>query len=337
VDAMPGPEEVLETAPISVSPAQAAAVASRLFGITGRAVPLEGERDRNFLIEGPAGRHALKVANPAEDPVLLDMRQQALQHLAGADPGLPVPRVVRSLEGALSAMATVGGRTAPVRMVTFLGGERLPDGWSTPSLRDALAALLARLDIALDGFSHPRGMREDLWDLTQLPALRPHLVHLPGERRRLMEGQIDRFEREVLPAIPMLRRQMIHSDLNPANLLTSPGYPERLTGVVDFGDLIEGPLVVDLAVAAAYQCLGQQDPVAIIGGLADAYGRHLPLDDLETEVLPALVAARLVQSHTISAWRAALHPGNREYILIHAEPAWNALLRLVGVGPSIPG
>jgi len=329
VDSVPDPEEVLETAPIPVSCEQAAAVASRLFGITGRAVPLEGERDRNFLIEGPDGRFALKVANPAEDPELLDMGQQALQHLAGADPGLPVPRVVRSLDGALSAVAAVGGRTAPVRMVTFLSGERLPDGWSTPGLRDAVAALLARLDLALGGFSHPRGMREDLWDLTQLPALRPYTVHLPGERRRLMEEQLDRFEREVLPAIPMLRRQMIHSDFNPANLLTSRGDPERLTGVVDFGDLIEGPLVVDLAVAAAYQCLGQQDPAAVVGGLAAAYDSHIPLEDVEIEVLPTLVAARFVQSHTISAWRASLHPGNREYILIHAEPAWDALLRLI--------
>jgi len=316
------------TAPIPVSGEQASAIAHRFFGVTGRAVPLEGERDRNFLIEGPDGRFALKVANPAEDPDLLDMRQQALQHLAGADPGLPVPRVVASLEGLLSVTAEVGGRAAPVRMVTFLDGERLPDGWSTPGLRDAVAALLARLDMALGGFSHPCGTREDLWDLTQLPTLRPYMVHLPGDRRRLMEGQIDRFEREVVPTIPMLRRQMIHSDLNPANLLTAPGNPERLIGIVDFGDLIEGPLVVDLAVAAAYQCLGQQDPAAVVDGLAAAYNRHIPLDDVEIEVLPTLVAARLVQSHTISAWRAALHPDNRDYILIHAEPAWEALLRL---------
>ena len=48
---MPGPEAVLETAPLTVSSEQAAAIAHEFFGIAGRTVPLEGERDRNFLIE----------------------------------------------------------------------------------------------------------------------------------------------------------------------------------------------------------------------------------------------------------------------------------------------
>jgi len=335
--AMPGPEAVLETAPLVVSAEQAAAIAHEFFGITGTAVPLEGERDRNFRIEGPDGRFALKVANPAQGPGLLAMRQQALEYLAGVDPGLAVPRAVRALGGELFVTAAIDGGTAPVRMVTYLDGDRLPDGWSTPGLRDGMAALLARLDLGLEGFSHPGGTRVDLWDLTQLPALRPHTVHLGAGRRRMMEQQIDRFERVVLPVLPTLRRQMIHSDLNPANLLTEPGDPERLIGVVDFGDLVECPLVVDLAVAAAYQCMGQQDPAAVIGGLAAAYHRHIPLTDAEIEVLPTLVAARLVQSHTISAWRAALHPENRDYILIHAEPAWQALQRVAELDPGFLG
>jgi 2-amino-4-hydroxy-6-hydroxymethyldihydropteridine diphosphokinase len=321
--------EVLETPPIEVSADEAAALALAVFGIGGEATPLTGERDRNFLLVTDRGRFSLKVANPSQDPALLDMQQAALEYLAGADPGLPIPRVVPASDGAAVAGAEVGGTPVLVRMVTYLDGDPLPDGHSTPACRDSLAALLARLDAALLGFSHPGGSRANPWDLTRLPLLRERTGHLPAGRRSAIVTEIDRFEAIVLPALGSVRWQMIHADANPANLLTEPGNPDRMAGIVDFGDLGEGPLVAEIAIAAAYQCLGRTDPTVVVADLTTAYHRHLPLRSEEIALVPALVVARLVQSHTISAWRASLHPGNRDYILIHAEPVWEALGRML--------
>ncbi|MCJ7726280.1 MAG: 2-amino-4-hydroxy-6-hydroxymethyldihydropteridine diphosphokinase [Acidimicrobiia bacterium] len=323
---------VLEEPPPEVSPGEAAAIALGLYGIEGEAFPLEGERDRNFLVDSDRGRFSLKVANPAQDPALLDMQQAALEHLALADPDLPVPRAVLTSAGGRVGFTERADAVVPVRMQTFLEGARMPDGYSTPASRRSLAGLLARLDGALAAFSHPSGTHDYLWDLTLLSALRDRVGHLPEDRGAVVLEQIDRFEHRVVPALVPMRRQMIHSDANPANLLVDPGDPDRVTGIVDFGDLVVGPLVADVAIAAAYQCLAQADPAAVAGDLVAAYHHHLPLTPDEIAVVPGLVAGRLVQSLVISSWRAELHPGNRDYILVHAEPGWAALQRLALLG-----
>ena len=106
---------------------------------------------------------------------------------------------------------------------------------------------------------------------------------------------------------------------------------DRLAGIVDFGDMTRGARVEDLAIAAAYQCLGVEDVSAIVVAAATGYTRRLQLSAAELELLPDLAISRLVQSIIISAWRTGLHPDNREYILIHAEPVWQALQRLKAI------
>ena len=330
----PGPAELLERPTPAVSREAAAAVADRLYGVAGEATPLGGERDHNFLISGRRNRLALKFAHPAEPVSVLEMQQQGLRHLARVDPDLPVPRAFPTAAGDLVATVEIGGAVLPVRAVTYLPGVLLEGRRSTGPLRRNLALLLARLDRALDGFSHPGAERDYLWDLTQVTRLRPYTVHLSADRRRLAEDLLDHLGERVLPALPHLRAQVIHSDVNPANLLVDPAAPDRLVGVIDFADLIRAPLVFDLAIAAAYQCMGEGEPGMVIAGLAGAYHSHLPLDAAEIDLLPDLATARLVQSMIISGWRVGLHPDNREYILMHAEPVWRALQILASLSPT---
>ena len=333
----PDPDRLLETPLPEVTAEQAEAAAAEWFGVAGNATPLAGERDRNFAIDSPDGGCVLKIANPASDPAVLDLGQAALEHVAAADPGLGVARVVRSRSGRRVAEIRVGGSVFPAALQTRVPGDRLPDGHSTPGSRAALGRLLARLDVALAGLRHPALVRTDPWDLARLPELRPRLVHLDPGRREVIGEVIDRFEAETGPRLAGLRRQPVHTDANPANLLTAPGEPDRITGIVDFSDVMEAPLVTEVAVAAAYQCMSLQDPAAVIAGLLASYRRHLPLDDDEVAAVPGLVAARIAQSLTISAWRADRHPGNRDYVLIHAEPLWGALRLLWGVRGSGAG
>ncbi|MBQ0818729.1 phosphotransferase, partial [Microvirga sp. HBU67558] len=76
--------------------------------------------------------------------------------------------------------------------------------------------------------------------------LRPLLVHVEDLRRRaLVERFLDRFEQFVLPAMPNLRTQVIHNDLNPHNVLVAERDHDHVTGVIDFGDAVLAPLVND--------------------------------------------------------------------------------------------
>ena len=119
----------------------------------------------------------------------------------------------------------------------------------------------------------------------------------------------------------------IHGDANPGNLLVELDDPERVAGIVDFGDLVHTRTVIDPAIAAAYQAFGSDDPLDPLVDVLTAYHAVRPLTAAELELVPDLAAARMAQSLLISAWRAELHPDNVDYILADAEDCFATLAR----------
>jgi Ser/Thr protein kinase RdoA (MazF antagonist) len=106
---------------------------------------------------------------------------------------------------------------------------------------------LARLVLALRGFYHPAANYELLWDLKQAAVLKDYLHHIPDpDHRQLADYFLDRFERLVLPEIPKLRSQVIHNDFAPNNLVVAEDDPGEIVGIIDFGDMIHTPMVMDL-------------------------------------------------------------------------------------------
>jgi Ser/Thr protein kinase RdoA (MazF antagonist) len=122
-----------------------------------------------------------------------------------------------------------------------------------------------------------------------------------------------------------LRRQVIYNDLNFHNVLVDPQDPDRIAGIIDFGDIIAAPLINDLAVAASYQ-LGGEAGRAQAAEFIAAYHRALPLRDEEIRLLPLLIEARLAMTLLITGYRARLHPQNAAYILRNNASARAALL-----------
>jgi hydroxylysine kinase len=325
-------DELLTTPPIDATVDQAAEIAHTHFGLSGVITRLGGERDDNFRVATTNGDFSLKIANPADRPGILEMQQLALEHIASVDASLPIPAPVRTGGGELVGVAQFEARVAAVRVVTFIAGSAIPDGLSTRPLRRDLGNLLARLDLALQGFQHPEQDRRYWWDVAQLSAVRGQIHHLADDRRDYVSRWLDHFDAEVVPRISGLPSQVIHSDFNSANLLVNPAEPERVIGVIDFADVIRSARVIDPAVAVAYQCFGQQDPALVAADFVGAYSQVTALSGAEIDLVPDLVTARLVQSLAIGAWRAQLHPANRDYILSDAEPAWRAIQRLDEVG-----
>jgi Ser/Thr protein kinase RdoA (MazF antagonist) len=151
---------------------------------------------------------------------------------------------------------------------------------------------------------------------------------VPTDRRGLVERFLDSFEAHALPVLPNLRKQPVHNDLNPHNIVVDPGNHERISGIIDFGDLTFTARVNDLAIAAAYQVADSDDPLAAPCELIAAYHAVSPLDPAEFDVLFDLMAARMVMTVVISSWRAQRYPENREYILRNNNAAWARLSRI---------
>ena len=65
---------------------------------------------------------------------------------------------------------------------------------------------------------------------------------------------------DVKPRLAGLRHQVIHNDYHLFNVLVAQDDASRVTGIIDFGDMIRAPLVAEVATAAAYQLRGTDDP-----------------------------------------------------------------------------
>jgi hydroxylysine kinase len=299
-----------------VSPKTAEGVARDHWNVGAHAMPLGGERDRNFALDAEDGRrYVLKFANPAEDPAVTDLQVRALEHVATADPQFPVPRVVRQPNGAAEAeLPQPDGTALRARLLTWLPGTSLGRAPHTPAQRRALGQGLARLDLALRDFSHPAGPHPLIWDVAQASRLRELLSYLESAKARgMVATTLDEFESRVTPRWALLRRQVVHNDLSPSNTLVDSGNPDRFAGLIDFGDMVETALVVDVAVGATGQLGEDEDPIEAMADFVAGFQDVLPLTATETSVLPSIVAARMCQDLVLPAWHRKTHPDNPRF------------------------
>ena len=314
---------VLEATPPRFSPDEIAAIAAELFGLSGRAIDLGSERDQTFLIEGAEGDGVLKISNLAEDQAVVELEAAAIAHVLRVDPELPLARQV--------AVGTWDGHL--VRLFERRSGETSRGAeLGDPAVRE-LAATHARLNLALRGFFHPAAGRELLWNLAHAPKLRQLLAAIDGdERRALVEAVLERFETRVAPCWPELRAQVVHGDFTADNVLFDDD--QRVTGIVDFGDLGHSAQIADFAVGLASVLRGRtgMDVYRTARVAIDGYTARIPLDDIELALLGDLVAARLATLVTISAWRVERYPENAEYIQAWDDDSWALLDQFVANG-----
>ena len=329
---------VLTAPPAPVATDWAADLLQRLYGLSGQLKPLSGERDANFLLE-PADNGArcmLKLSHPDEVPLVADFQTQALLHVAATDPGLPVQRLLPDRQGAASVqIEDAEGRTRVARVFGYLEGLPMPQAPRSAAQRNSVARMLARLDLALAGLTHPAVARELPWDIQRAERVRPLLMHVADpSRRALAEAALDGFEQRTRPLLTALRRQPIHNDFNLYNLLVDPAEPARVTGILDFGDMVHAPLVNDLAVAASYHIDEHGDALTTIAQFAADYHAVSPLTKAETFVLLDLVRARLTMVVAISGWRAARQPDNAAYLMRNNAVSWARLTACADLEPD---
>ncbi|WP_419896896.1 phosphotransferase [Roseomonas sp. USHLN139] len=324
---------VLDNPVPAITLAEAEALARDAFGLAGTVRPLTAERDRNFLLTTGDGRdYAMRVINAAEDPAVSDFQSRALMHAAAADPALPVPRLHPPLAGSSPEAVwqpADGGAPCRVRVLDYLPGRPLYQTAPDRAQRTAIGQCLARLDAALAGFRHPAESHVLLWDIQRALQLRGAAAQLPDpEDRGLALGVLDRFERHALPGLGDLRPQVIHNDFNPHNILADAVDDRRITGIIDFGDMVRAPLVQDLATAAAYSLAPEGHPLEGPAQLIAAFDAACPLWEEELEVLADLIATRCAVSVVISGWRALRQPENADYILRNYPRSLSGLRRM---------
>ena len=323
-------QKMLTTTPPDFCGTEAASLAADLYGIGANAQTLVSERDQNFQLTTRNGvRYTLKISNKAEQLKVIDFQNQALIHAEKVDPSFPMPRVIPSLEGQLHCEVERDGNTHFVRVLSWLEGSVIHDTKVDAGLARQMGQLLARLGLAFKDFDHPGSNPPSLWDMKRAASLADLIVHIDDPQLRpVIEKTLDKFISQVQPVLKTLRSQVIHNDLNPGNVVIDRQRPDQINGVIDFGDLIKSPLIIDLAVAAAYQLKEGNDPLEGALPMIAGYHSTTPLLDAELELLTDLIRTRLITSLLIGSYRAALFPENREYLLISQQSARDFLLNI---------
>ena len=326
-------------APVRFGEQEAVRLARESYGIEATADALPGEYDDNFLLSAPHGEFVLKVMHPQRERAFVDLQFRALEHLALGAPDLAVPRVVPTAAGeSLPTTVDAGGAPRLVWLLRHLPGRLLArTSPHPPQLLHDLGRLLGRMDAALADFAHPAAERELKWDFARAGWVREHLglIREPG-RRALVEQVLATYDAEVAPALPGLRRSVVHGDANDHNLIVTAGRGRApaLAGLVDFGDMLHTVTVAESAIAAAYAMLGESDPLTAAAQVVAAYHGAYPLTEPEIALLFPLIRTRLAVSVVNSACRAAGEPGD-PYLAVSERPAWEVIEKLAAVHPRL--
>ena len=280
------------------------AVLLEQYDLAGELKPLLSERDQNWLLVTPGGeRFVLKTANAAEDPIVTDFQVRALLHLESRRCPIATPRIVPTRDGEVSIRLSDGATSHVVRVVTFVPGQPMDVALLDRKIAFGIGVAIAHIHVALADFKHAGDEQPLLWDLQRALELRPLLQHVPDTNlRTAISSCLDEFELRSLPFLRASERHVIHGDINPGNVLLASN-ATSIAGVIDFGDMLRAPVIVDLAIAASYLRSARTDPYDLIASMLDGYHSVSSLAADALAALHGLIRARLATSITLLHWR----------------------------------
>ena len=283
---------------------------------------MHGYEDVNYYVcaanaAGSIKEYVLKATlrDSAED---LDLQNTVMNHLRNS--GFTVPEPMISREG--KAILSFG--TMRVRLLTYLPGTLLCDKQLNSSLLQQLGALAARMDKALQSVNHPRSHRELIWDLRYTPKIREVIGPLNAQDSMLILHVLNKFDQVVRPRTSLLRESIVHNDLHAMNVLTDG---TKLTGVIDFGDVVHTWTINNPAICIAHLMMNQQNPIEVAQTIYHSYNSEFPLTHDEKQVLPYLILSRLAM---LLAWCTYYFNEDRKngHIESFIAPSRTLLMRL---------
>jgi len=221
--------------------------------------------------------------------------------------------------------------TVICRMLSFLKGEFLGEVTHTTALFKSLGTFLGKLDLKLkDLTNYTIQARQWEWDLQYVDLNKKYINDIPDAKdRNLVHYFFNQFEEHVRPVMPHLRKQIIHNDANEWNVLVQN---DRISSIIDFGDLAHSFLINELAIAITYACYDKENPLEWATIIIEAYHKVIALEEQELKVLYYLIAARLCTSVCNAAHSRTVDPENT-YASISEKSAWKMLHLWLAINP----
>lgn len=271
-----------------------------------------GESATTSRITTEAGRFVFKAIAVHTDAEAEQVRWQGdvITQLHAA--GLAVQQPHPSASGEITVVTTIHGTTIAVQILEWLEGSRVADVPMDAALLHDIGVTAARLATALDAVVPSPGPSGHPWDVRRsaevldatLPQLRDDkLVSLCSAARDLFLS-VD---------LGPLSTGTVHQDLNDFNLLAAQDANgvSSVSGILDFGDLLEGVKIAELGVAAAYGMRRASDPIPALETVVRGWASIRGLTAEECEVLFPIAVTRLAVNAAV--WSARLQGSRGEY------------------------
>lgn len=292
---------------------------------------LVGYDIENYKVESGSEKFILKVY-PNEKQIIdfAEAENDVLLHLQQTE-NYRFPTPIKDIHNKYLSSFESGNSSKKARLLTFLEGEFLGDVEHTVELFESFGKFLAEMDLSLNGFqNYVIAARHNKWDLQYFLLNEKYIQHIsdPSERK-IVEHFFLLYKQEVLPTLPSLRKQIIHSDANDWNVLTQNG---EVSGIIDFGDVCYSHFINELVIAITYAVMDKENPIKWAAPIISSYHKTLPLEEKEIDLLYWLVAARLCTSVCNSANEMIENPEN-EYTQISEKPAWDLLKKWITINP----
>jgi Ser/Thr protein kinase RdoA (MazF antagonist) len=265
-------------------------VVNELYCIDGDYKELNCERDISYRIRTDSGvAYVVKISNAAEPEGVVDFQIEALKHIAEQDSELLVPEMIPTKNNKFYDWAqSDNGHRHMIRMLTYMEGHAMdttPAAFN-PKTRYNIGVTVGRLTKSLRNFYHPYASSNNhLWDMNRCLELRPYIRYLNDRStRELCNKILDRAECFILPQVKRTRWQVVHHDAHPDNVLVDPQDPTRVVGVIDFGDMLFGPVLADLA-AASDSYDDDTDPLEALCSTTAGFDSSFPLEEDEIDLV----------------------------------------------------
>lgn len=292
---------------------------SDIYGLSGTLKPLAGERDQNHMLETPDHiKYMVKVAGANEDRSVVDYQIKTLQHIEQKNPGLNIPRNLKTLLGEdFALIKDESGEEHMLRLLTFLDGVPFCET-GEPSLATLYDAgrFQGKMCAALADFSHASEGYFMPWDISQGLVLSPSLhVSKSGDVERLVLPLLENFEKDVLPKLNRMRKQTIHNDAHEGNVIRSAPDSDDFCGVIDFGDIVYAPVVQDLSIPMTRFVGHATDPIASGKAYVKGFCSAFPLLEEELDILYDLIVLRACLTVQLIDFRIVNNDANQEALI----------------------
>jgi Ser/Thr protein kinase RdoA (MazF antagonist) len=315
--------------------------ASQHFGIQVKAKNLVSYADQNiYLKEENGNEYVLKIMNDSADKNILYVQNAAMSFLYGKIEDFSMPQVFLNAQGEdITEIYDENGNRYYMRLLSWVKGELWENAMPhTLKLCEELGTKLGKMSDIFQDFVPPCNFPKKetfRWDSSDALWVYDKFQNIDNEEDREILIHFWRYYKDnIFPNLVELREGFIQNDANTFNLLVKTTEKTlKVSGLIDFGEMMKSKIVGELAVCCAYIAMNNENPLEIAAAIIKGYNSVFPLNDAEMQAIFPLMANRVMISVTYSAIN---HKNgiSGEYLYASEKPGWELLKKLRKVSPN---